>query len=88
MTPEQQQAMRDRFTIMNGMPPAGRDRMREVFPSWRKLPEDRRKVVTEEFRAMKAMSPAEREKRFADPEFQKTYSPQEQRVLKGLSGLL
>ena len=88
MTPEQQQLMRDRFTIMNGMSPAGRERMREVFPQWRSLPEDRRKAMLDEFRTMSDKPLAEREKRFADPDFQKQYSPKEKQLLKDLAELL
>lgn len=88
MTPEQQQLFQDRFDILNNMPLQNRDRIREVFPRWRQLPADRRQAMHTEFQSLSAMSPADREKRFADPEFQKTYSPKEQQLLKDLAGLL
>lgn len=88
MTPEQRQMMRDRFTIMQSMAPENRDRIREVFPRWRKLPEERQQAMREEFRALSEKSAVDREKRFADPEFQKAFSPQEQKLLKDLSGLI
>ena len=82
MPPEQQQVMRERADIFNRLPPESRQRLREVFPQWRKLSEDRRTAMLEEFRGLASKSPADREKRFADPEFQKTFSPDEQRLLK------
>jgi hypothetical protein len=87
MTPEQQKLLRDRFQIVASMPPENRDRIREVFPRWKKLPEDRRQAMREELHTLTAMTPADREKHFATAEFQKTYSPQEQQLLKDLAGL-
>lgn len=88
MTPEQRQLMRDRFDIVNSMPPQNRDRIREVFPRWRQLPADRQQAMREEFHSLARMSAADREKRFADPEFQKSFAPREQQLLKDLAGSL
>ncbi len=86
MTPEQRQLFRDRFDFVHSLPPENRERIREIFPVWRKLPEDRRQAVREELHTLTAMSPADREKRLADPEFLKNYSTPEQQLLKDLSG--
>jgi hypothetical protein len=86
MTPEQQALMRDRFEIFNSMPLENREHVREIFPLWKKSPEDRRQAMREELRGLREMSPADREKRLADPEFQKNYSAREQLLLKELSG--
>jgi len=88
MTPEQRQQMRDRFDIVNGMPPQNRDRIREVFPRWRQLPAERQQAMREEFHSLSRMSATDREKRFADPEFQKAFAPREQQLLKDLAGSL
>jgi hypothetical protein len=86
MTPQQRQQMRDRFDIVNSMPPENRDRIREIFPRWKRLPPDRQQAMREEFHSLSTMSQADREKRFADPEFQKAFNPREQQLLKDLAG--
>jgi len=88
MTPEQRQSMRDRFDIVNSMAPQNRDRIREVFPLWKQLPADRQQAMRGEFHSLARMSAADREKRFADPEFQKSFPPREQQLLKDLAGSL
>jgi hypothetical protein len=88
MTPEQRQQMHDRFDIVNSMPQENRDRIREAFPRWKQLPADRQQAMREEFHSLARMSSADREKRFADAEFQKSFQPREQQLLKDLAGSL
>jgi hypothetical protein len=80
--------MRDRFDIVNSMAPQNRDRIRGVFPRWKQLPPERQQAMREEFHSLAGMSAADREKRFADPEFQKAFAPREQQLLKDLAGSL
>ena len=87
-SPNRRATMRDRWGTMSGLSEEGRQRVRDVFPRWNQLPEDRRKAIGDEFRAMRGRTAADRERRFADPEFQKTFSPTEQQLLKDLTGLL
>ncbi len=86
--PERRAQMRERWDVMESLTPEGRQKIREVFPRWRGLEPERRKAVGDEFRALRGMTAAERERRLASPEFQKTFSPEEQQVLKDLSALL
>ena len=80
--------LRQRWDILNRLSPEGRQRVREIFPHYNQLPDDRRKAVHEEFHSLRDLSPAERERRLASPEFQKSFSPAEQQLLKDLAGLL
>ena len=88
ISPERRARMKEHWEVMNSLSPEGREKIREVFPRWRSLPEDRQKEIREEFRSLRAKTAAERERRFGDPEFQKTFSPVEQQLLKDLAALL
>lgn len=88
MTPEERQSFRERFEIFHSLPEAARDEIRkDVFPAWKGLAPERRHAVLGEFRMLRKMPPAARERRFSQEPFGKQFSPEEQHLLRRLVSL-
>ena len=88
MTPEQRQRFRARHETFHRLPPEARDRIRrDVFPAWRHLPRERRRALMKEFRHLRGMTPAGRERRLSEKGLAKRFSPKEQRLLRHLATL-
>ena len=88
MTPEQRQRFRARHETFHRLPPEARDRIRrDVFPAWKHLPQERRRALMKEFRQLRGMTPAARERRLSEKSLAKRFSPKEQRLLRHLAAL-
>jgi hypothetical protein len=88
MSEEQRATIRNRWAIMNERTPEEQQRIRENFRRWNQIPEERRPALHQEMHVLRGLTPAERDKRFATPEFQKNFSPVEQSMLKDMSGMV
>jgi len=88
MSPEKRAKLRERFEIFHRLPEESRDRIREqVFPVWNRIPDDRRRLVLDELRALRQMAPEARQQRLGSDEFNRTYSADERQVLQQLADM-
>ena len=85
MSEEERARFRERWAIMNNRSPEEQQRIREGFQRWNQIPRERHTALREELRTLRNLSPTDREKRIASPEFQKSFSPAEQHLLKDMS---
>lgn len=88
LSEEQKAKFRNRWAIMNDRSPEEQQRIRETFRRWSQIPEDRRPALHEEMHILRGLGPAEREKRFASPEFQKNFTAPEQGLLKDMAAMV
>lgn len=88
MTPEQREMMGERLTIFRNLSPQQQQKAREIYQKhWRTLSPERRRLLLEEFRHLRAMNQEERAQRLASSEFQARFSTEEREVLQQLAAL-
>jgi hypothetical protein len=73
--------------VWEHMTPDQQARARNLFGQFRQMPNDRRKAVTQTLRQLREMSPQQRQQQFQSDDFRKSFTDQEQSVIKGLSEL-
>lgn len=88
LSPEQKQQIRERQRVLENLTPAQRREAQEVFQQWRDLPPARRRELRVAFGHLRDLPSDQREQFLTSPELQNRFSPDEIRMLRGLSRLL
>jgi len=87
LSPEQKDQIRKREEIYSQLTPEQRQNVREMSAEWRDLRPAERMRVRMALRRMRSMMPEERQKFLASPQFQERFSPEEQKIVRGLGAL-
>lgn len=87
LTPERRAQVEERLRRLDELPPAERQQLRERYREFQRLPRDRQDALRLELQALRSMRPLMRRRRVASPEFQRQYSPDEQRILREALGM-
>jgi hypothetical protein len=69
------------------LPPRQQQQARRIYRQWRTIEPARRRELLREVEKLRDAAPAARRERLGSEQFQQSYSVQEQRILRGLSGL-
>jgi Protein of unknown function (DUF3106) len=84
----QKQAAYRQYQSLAKLPPDKQALVQRQMNAFNRLPEERIRPVHQELIRLLRMPPEQRPERFATPEFNQKYSPQEQQILKDLSTTL
>ncbi|TAM83015.1 MAG: DUF3106 domain-containing protein [Acidobacteria bacterium] len=87
LSPEQKEQVRRREEIYSQLTPEQRQNVREMSGEWRDLRPAERARVRMVLRRMRGMSPEQREQFLASPQFRESFSPEEQKIVRGLGQL-
>ena len=87
LSPDQKDQIRKRDEIYSQLTPQQRQNVREMSGEWRDLRPAERMRVRMALRRMRAMTPEERQQFLDSPQFQERFSPDEQKIVRGLSQL-
>jgi uncharacterized protein DUF3106 len=85
LPPDERQRAVQRMQFMDSLTPQQREQFQQANQQFQALPENRRLMVRAALRHLKQMDPQGRERIFQSDQFRKTFSPQEQGLLKSLS---
>ncbi len=88
MEPAQRAKVLERYRLFDRLPRERQAEARTIYQEWQQLPQGRRSVLLDEYDGLRAAGPAARRDRLDSKEFSSTYSDQEQKLLRDLSGLL
>lgn len=88
MEPAQREKALERYRLFDRLPRDKQVEARTIYQQWQRLPRGRRSVLLDEYDGLRDSGPAARRDRLDSKEFSKTYSDEEQKVLRDLSGLL
>jgi hypothetical protein len=86
LPPERRARVEERLKRLESLPPEDRENLRQRFNEFQSLPQDRRDALRLEIQALRNMRPVMRRRRVESPEFQRLYSPDEQRILRQAMG--
>ena len=87
LTPERRAQVEERLRRLEDLPAAERQQLRQRYQEFQGLPRDRQDALRLELQALRNMRPMMRRRRAGSPEFQRQYSPEEQRILREALGL-
>ena len=87
LPPDRRARIEEQLRRLQNLPPDQRQQLQERYQRFQSLPRDRQIAVRTELQSLRQMPPAERRARVNSPEFQETYSPQEQRLLRESLGM-
>ena len=87
LSPERKDQVRKREEIYSQLTPEQRQHVREMSAEWRDLRPAERTRVRMALRRMHVMTPEERQEFLASPQFQERFSPEEQKIVRGLGAL-
>ena len=82
LPPERRERVEQQLNRLDQLPPEQRARVLERYDIFQGLPRDRQGVVRGELQALRKMPLRQRRARLNSPEFQQTFSPEEQRLLR------
>jgi hypothetical protein len=88
MEPAQREKALERYRLFDRLPRDRQTEARTIYQQWQRLPQGRRSVLLDEYDGLRDSGPAARRDRMDSKVFSKTYSDEEQKVLRDLSGLL
>lgn len=88
MEPAQREKALERYRLFDRLPRNKQVEARAIYRRWQQLPQSRRSVLLDEYDGLRDSGPGARRDRLDSKEFSKTYSEEEQNVLRDLSGLL
>ena len=67
---------------MDQLPPEQRAQLLQRYDQFQSLPKDRQAAVRDELQTLRKLPTPKLKERINSPEFQQSYSPDEQRILK------
>jgi Protein of unknown function (DUF3106) len=86
LPPQVREALNERYERLSQLPPQKQALVRERLRELRQLPQERRPEVRRAIRRMSLLPEPERRARMANPAFQSHFSPQEQQIIRDISG--
>jgi hypothetical protein len=88
MSPQQRVDQQSREETWRKMTPEQRDHIKnDVLPSWRQMPQDRKRAISQRLSVLQNMPESARNQRLNDPEFTRGMSEEDKATLKDLSHL-
>ncbi|HJX84634.1 MAG TPA: DUF3106 domain-containing protein [Candidatus Angelobacter sp.] len=87
LPPEERQRAVQRMQFMESLTPQQREQFQQANQQFQGLPENRKLLVRTALRHLRQMDPQGRQQQFQSDQFRNTFSPQEQELLKSLSGI-
>lgn len=88
LSPEEQERIRVRQEIVSNLTPTQREHARALFQEWRQVDPARRHELRDTFIRMRKLPPTERLQFLSSQEITQRFTPEERRLLEGLSRLL
>jgi hypothetical protein len=86
LPPATRQALIERGRRLEQLPPPQQALVRQRLTELRQLPPERAALVRVAIRRFSALPAAQRQARFASPAFQSRFSPQEQQIIRDITG--
>jgi hypothetical protein len=88
LSPDQRELIEQRFAIFSNLSSGQQEKARRIYEdAWSKLTVERRRALLGEFRHLRALPPAEQERRLDSDEVQNHFSADERKLLKELTDL-
>ncbi len=88
LTPEQKERLSRQFENFRDLPPDKQQKVRRLFREMNGMAPDRRVAIRREVARLRESSGEERTGRLDSETFKQTYSPEEQRIIRELAGVL
>ena len=82
LPPERRERVEQQLSRLDALPPDQRASVIQRYDEFQALPRDRQATVRAELQALRRMPLLQRRARLNSPEFQQTFSPEEQRLLR------
>jgi Protein of unknown function (DUF3106) len=82
LPPERRERVEQQLNRLDQLPPDQKAQVLERYDAFQGLPRDRQAAVRAELQALRKMAFARRRARLNSPEFEQTFSPEEQRLLR------
>jgi hypothetical protein len=88
MSPQEREALRERYDAFSQLPPDKQQIVRERLRGSRALPGGRRQVVSREIQQLRRMPEGQRQARMNSEKFRKRFSPPEQLIIRDITTYL
>jgi hypothetical protein len=82
LPPERRERVEQQLSKLDQLPPEQKARVLERYDAFQGLPRDRQGAVRAELQALRKMPVPQRRLRLNSPEFEQSFSPEEQRLLR------
>ncbi|MEQ1949562.1 MAG: DUF3106 domain-containing protein [Bryobacteraceae bacterium] len=87
LPPARRAQVEERLRRLESLPDNDRQQLRLRYQEFERLRRDRQDALRLEIQALRSMRPMMRRRRAISPEFQRQYSPEEQRIMRQALGL-
>ena len=82
LDPERRARVEEQLNRLNNLPPEQRAKLLQRYDEFQGLPRDRQATVRSELQALRKLPTPKLRQRLNSPEFQQSFSPEEQRLLR------
>ena|SRR5580704_10977189 len=88
LPPEQRAALRQTYNRLSEFPPERQQQIRKALQKFGSQPADRQEAIRQELKQLNGLAPEDRESRMKSPEFRRSFSHNEQQIVRDMTDLL